>query len=210
MTVNTDNCACLAYPASAAAFAGDEDLSNVTVGSMNNSSDCITAAPGAGSVLERYANYTGSVTGPTQAQGDIVSFSLTQTSCGGDYGHGMQIYVDWNQDGDFSDIDERVYNQPAQGVGTETVSGTFSVPVTAVLGSTRMRVVVAEVAFPTATNYAETAYGWGETEDYCFTVTVGAICSGTPAPGNTLSTATTVCAAQSFTLSVQNPPTGVG
>ncbi len=35
-------------------------------------------------------------------------------------------------------------------------------------------------------------------------------CSGTPAPGNTLSTATTTCSGIPFTLSVQNPTTGIG
>jgi hypothetical protein len=34
-------------------------------------------------------------------------------------------------------------------------------------------------------------------------------CTGTPAPGNTQSTATNVCATTSFTLSIQNVPTGV-
>ncbi|HQV75909.1 MAG TPA: GEVED domain-containing protein, partial [Flavobacteriales bacterium] len=210
VTVNTDNCACLAYPASVAVFTGDEDLSNVTVGSMNNTSDCFTVAPGAGSVLERYANYVGSVTGPTQAQGDIVSFSLTQTSCGGSYGNGMQLYVDWNQDGDFLDVDEQVYTQPAGATGDHTETGTFSVPISATLGSTRMRAVVVEGAFPDPTNYSGGGYNWGETEDYCFTVTVGSACTGTPAPGNTIASVANACSAANFTLSLQNPTSGLG
>jgi len=43
-----------------------------------------------------------------------------------------------------------------------------------------------------------------------FTWTPPAPCSGTPSPGNTLSTTATACSGASFTLTVSTPPTGTG
>ena len=210
VNVNTDLCQCASYPAIFASNAADEALANVTVGSMNNSSNCSTVAGGAGSILNRYANYAGIVSGPVHAQGDLVSFSLTQTSCGGAYGNGMQLYADWNQDGDFLDVGEKLYTQPTAASGNHTKTGTFTVPVTATLGTTRMRAVAVEVAFPTATNYAQSAYTYGETEDYCFTVIAASACAGTPTPGNTLTSNANPCSGANFTLSLQNTTLGSG
>jgi hypothetical protein len=209
-TVSGGQCACGPYPAIFASNAADEEITNVTIGTMNNSSACGILAPGAGSIINRYGNFTGSVSGPSEMQGATVSFSLTQTSCGGSFGNGFQVYVDWNQDGDFLDADEQVYNQPVAATGNHTKTGTFTVPISALTGTTRMRVVNAEVTFPTATNYAQTAYTWGETEDYCFTVSAAVDCAGTPNPGSTLSTLPNPCSTESFTLSVQNLTSGSG
>src|SRR5690606_26021832 len=55
------------------------------------------------------------------------------------------------------------------------------------------------------------SYTYGETEDYNINIVAPPPCSGTPAPGNTLSTLTTVCnSAMSFTLSLQNATAGTG
>jgi hypothetical protein len=43
-----------------------------------------------------------------------------------------------------------------------------------------------------------------------FTWSGGSPCTGTPAPGNTLTSAPSVCSGANFTLSLQNPPTGTG
>ncbi|MBK9764975.1 MAG: hypothetical protein IPO87_16920 [Flavobacteriales bacterium] len=42
VNVNTDLCFCAPYPVSQANNTGDEELINVTVGGMNNTSNCIT------------------------------------------------------------------------------------------------------------------------------------------------------------------------
>ena len=91
---------------------------------MNNNSTCATIAPGPGSIQNRYSNYTG-IAGPSAAPGDLVNFSLTQTSCGGSFGNGFQLYVDWNQDGDFLDAGEQVYNQPTAATGNHTKTGSL-------------------------------------------------------------------------------------
>ena len=210
VTMNPSACACGVYSIFAASSTADEDITNVTIGTMTNASTCATVAPGAGSIQNLYSNYTGSVVGATAAQLDNVSFSLTQLSCGGAYSNGFQIHGDWNQDGDFADAGEQVYSQPTPVTGNHTLTGTFQVPISALVGTTRIRVVNVEVGFPTATNYAITTYQWGETEDYCFTVTPTTACSSTPTPGNTLSTLATACAGINFTLSLQNFTPGTG
>ena len=179
--VNPGPCVCNAYPLIFSSTTFDEEITNVTVGSMNNSSSCTLAAGGAGSILNRYGNYSGIVTGPNQALGSAVSFSLTQTSCGGAYPNFFQIYVDWNQDGDWLDAGEQVYSQTASVSGNQTVTGSFTVPATALIGTTRMRVVNVEATAST-TNYAHTVYSYGETEDYCFTTFIPGCSSLTYGP----------------------------
>ncbi|MFN5182367.1 MAG: GEVED domain-containing protein, partial [Bacteroidota bacterium] len=200
-TVNNPGpCICGAYPSIFASSAADEEITNVTVGSMNNSSTCSVAATGPGSILNRYSNYSGVLSGPVEIQGNTVNFSLTQTSCGGAFGNFFQIYVDWNQDGDWLDAGEQVYTQPASVTGNHTVTGTFTVPLTSIVGTTRMRVVVVENTASTI-NYAHTAYTWGETEDYCFTVIAPTPCSGTPNAGVANISPTSACPGSNFSLS---------
>ena len=208
-TASGGTCECGTYPANYSYYTYDEEITNVTVGTMNNSSTCSTTAPGVGSINQRYANYTGFVTGPSVNQGDVVNFSLTQTTCGWYYNNIFQIFVDFNQDGDFLDAGEFVYNQPSAANGNQTVTGSFLVPTGALLGTTRMRVVNAESG-PTSTNYAHNLYYYGETEDYCFTVTLPPPCAGTPSPGNTLASPSSIFAGQTTNLSLQNNTTGSG
>jgi len=95
------------------------------------------------------------------------SFNVSMQS-GPLYEQGFAIWADWNIDGDFDDAGEYVFNS-----GTATLSvvnGTVMAPVTAVLGTTRMRV-------RSAFNYvfgagdACTTWNEGETEDYNIAVT---------------------------------------
>ena len=202
-------CTCFTYPAIYASSTFDEEISNVTVGSMNNSSSCSVAATGPGSILNRYANYAGVVTGPSAMQTSVVNFSLTQTTCGGNYGSFFQLYLDWNQDGDWLDLGEQVYSQGASVTGNQTVTGSFTVPAGATVGVTRMRVVHIEATAST-TNYAHTSYFYGETEDYCFTVSQLVSCSGTPNAGVASISIANGCSGASATLSASGLSTGTG
>ena len=203
--MNPSFCACTTYPVlGIPSSAVDTEIASVSVGSMTNSSNtCVTPAPGPGSLAGRYSNFTGSVIGPSAQAGASVNFTLVQNSCSPtNFGNLFQIYVDWDQSGTF-ELSERMFES---GVATNIapgVSGSFNVPGSALDGSTRMRIVCVEAATP-GTNYANTGYTWGETEDYCFTVLPAAACSGTPVPGNTQSTAAAVCSGDNFTLSFPN------
>jgi hypothetical protein len=82
-------------------------------------------------------------------------------------GVGINIWVDWNIDGDFDDSGEKVYASGSyKSAGTYT--GSFSVPAGASIGSTRMRIRLDW----NSTNPAICgSISRGETEDYTFVVT---------------------------------------
>lgn len=182
-------------------YTGDEDITNVTIGTMNNSSNCSTPATGTGSLLNQYANYMSSVTGPSVNQGETVSFSLTMTTCGGTYTNFFQIYIDFNNDGDFADNGEQVYSQATGVSGNQTATGSFVIPITQSAGTYRMRVLNSENSAST-TNYTTTAFSYGEVEDYLITINSIPSCSGTPASASINSSASTICAGASASLSL--------
>jgi len=196
------NCTCLPYTIIVPTYTADEDIGNVTVGALSNTTTCAQTGTGPASSLNLFSNYAGSgVTVPNLQQGSSTSFSLTSITCGGNYGNGFQIYIDWNQNGNFNDVGERMYSMATAVTGPHTETGTFTVPLTATLGSTRMRVVCVETTFPDATNYASTGYLWGETEDYCVNITAASPCSGTPTSTAVASVAT-MCAGNTSNLSL--------
>lgn len=202
-TVTGNACQCGTYPANYSSTTYDEEITSVTVGTMTNTSTCATLAPGIGSILNRYSNYTGFVAGPNVQLGEVVNFSLTQTSCGGSYNNGFQIYIDYNQDGDFADAGEQTYSQPVAATGNHTKTGSFTIPLGATQGITRMRIVNAEAAFPTTNNYANTTtFSYGETEDYCITIIAATPCAGTPEAGSASPATQQVSTGTSATLSL--------
>ena len=183
--VNPGPCICASYGASAAALTGDEEILNVTVGTLNNVSTCTTTAPGPGSSNQLYSNYTGYLTAPDLCQGGSQNFSVTLGTCGGWYGVNMQIYIDFNQNGTFTDPGEQVSNIAAATNGLNT--GVILIPATANLGTTRMRVIAVEGTSPGSTG----GYTWGETEDYCVNII---------APPSIAASGGTICPGSSFVL----------
>jgi hypothetical protein len=149
------------YCASNATSAADEEISNVTVGTvLNNSSDCSTLAPGPGSVQNQYSNYT-TLPATNLLPGVAYPISVTQTSCGGQFTNVIGAWIDYNQNGSFTDAGEQILLGPAV-TGNQTATGTFTVPAAAPTGLTRMRVVVIESSSVSPCG----TYAWGETEDY--------------------------------------------
>lgn len=92
--------------------------------------------------------------------GGIYTVTITQGTCGGNYTRRSNAWIDFNNDGDFTDVGEMLSNGSGTGVNVIT----FTVPCNAVAGNTRMRVIVNET-FANQTNPCGT-YTWGETEDY--------------------------------------------
>lgn len=161
------------YCASNATSSADEDILNVSIGTLNNSSTCSSVAGGAGSVQNRYSNYAyvGSpVIIPNLDRGCSLSFSVQVGTCGGNYNNAVAIFIDWNADLDFTDPGEQVYVSAASTTGPHTETGTIGIPVTAVLGNTTMRVVNVETGTPSGIVPCGT-YTWGETEDYFVNIT---------------------------------------
>ncbi|MEO1434903.1 MAG: GEVED domain-containing protein, partial [Bacteroidota bacterium] len=143
----------ITYCSSGGANSSFEWIDNATIGSINN-----TSGNNGG-----YGDYTGLST--SADQGATVSISVTPGFSGTIYAENWAVFADFNQDGDFDDAGESIFSGST--TGTETLSGSFTVPAGATLGDTRLRVVM-------AWNTAALSCGsvsYGETEDYTITVT---------------------------------------
>ncbi len=183
--VNPGPCVCNAYQACAVTLTSDEEILGVAVGSMNNVSTCTTTAPGPGSSNQLYSNYTNFVTPASVCPGAVVPFTITAGTCGGWYGTSLVMYIDYNSNGVFTDAGEMVYLNTAATQGLN--SGTFTVPITAAIGTTRLRIVLTEGTGSTPPSVGSIS-NWGEVEDYCFTVlspptitaSGGSVCPGAP------------------------------
>lgn len=98
-------------------------------------------------------------------------FEITLSSCGGNFTRGMKIFVDWNQDDDFTDAGEEVYVSDI--VGNGVINGSFIAPNNFTTGSTTtMRIVTMNIidGDPTQDQPSDIVpcgtYLYGETEDY--------------------------------------------
>ena len=139
----------------------------------------------------------------TTAAGNTVNFAILNNYYYYEY---YKIWVDFNADGDFYDAGEQVYS--ANLAYGAFVSSSFVVPSGTTAGTKRMRVRC--VYGGSSTMDPCTSYTFGEVEDYNLVVTGGSPCTGTPAPGNTLTTLNPVCPGTTFTLSLQNTIAGSG
>ena len=193
------------YCVSAANLVEDQDIYNVVFGSLNNSSNCTVIAPGPGSILARYGNYT-TLAPTTVNAGQVVSFSITVGDCenAGFWISKCAIFLDANQDSYLTGVGEKLFEMPTAILGVYTVTGTVTIPAGALTGTTRLRIVCVETGG--AVNPCGT-YGWGETEDYTINVGGSSACTAAPVGGNTLASATSVCPNSIVGFSLQFPPT---
>ena len=161
----------------AASGGGDEYISGVTLGSINNT----------GTSADGYADYTSMSTDLALGQ----SYDITVQNGHFYLDDDLDIWIDWNHDCDFDDAGEHVLSYPDGGA-----SGTYSiiVPSDATLGQTTMRIRIKYdgPADPCGTT------SYGEVEDYSVNVI-----SGGPAPVITQQPQdTTVCEGGTATFSV--------
>ena len=152
----------------------DEDLGNITITQgattiLNNTStrNSLTGTIGiASGTAGSFSNYT--AFGPyAMTAGQTYNFSLSSLQNITAYPNSMAIYIDYNRDGDFADAGEAAYLPTATtGTGAHTVTGTFTIPSSALNGLTRMRVVNNEdvITGPTMT------VGYGEYEEYMLNI----------------------------------------
>lgn len=90
--------------------------------------------------------------------GSNVSITLTPGYAGTNYDEIFTVWIDYNKDFDFYDLNEKVFqSQPVSG----PVTGSFSIP-SGLAGNTRMRV---SMKFDTASSTCE-SFKYGEVEDY--------------------------------------------
>jgi bacillolysin len=150
------------YCESAGIITSEERLDKVVFGSINN------ASTGKGG-YEDFTNISGNF-----ALGSSNTISLTPGlySQYGKDGFGVQffVYIDYNQDGDFTDPGETVWKSKQ---GTDPVNRTITIPSTASLGSTRMRIEMRSILSLPGTPVTDPPFGtgcgtfqYGQVEDY--------------------------------------------
>lgn len=136
------------YCASKGNSVADEWIQRVRLGSIDNNSG----------VNGGYANFTNLST--TLTKGSAYTITINPAWSGTVYSEAYNVWIDYNQDGDFDDAGEAVYSR-ARSTSTE-VSGSITVPSSALDGATRMRVSMKYNANATP---CET-FSYGEVEDY--------------------------------------------
>lgn len=98
-------------------------------------------------------------------QGQSYPISLTPGFSGQTYNEYWKVYIDYNQDGTFSETTELAYDSDS--AVSSTVNGTITIPNAATVGSTVMRVVMKWVATQDpALPEACGSFDYGEVEDY--------------------------------------------
>ena len=163
----------------------------VTTGGTVNISNTSTACCG---LANNYIFY--SSMGHTGVQNTVVNYTLYNTPYWSEY---MYIWVDWNQDGDFIDPGENVRNPTTATPSGGTAVGSFTIPLTSIPGTTRMRV---RNVYATPGASPCTSYTFGECEDYNFTVVAAIPCSGVPTAGTANASSPSVCPTATFTLNL--------
>lgn len=167
------------YCSSSASTTFNEEILNVSIGSLNNTSTC-SSTGGAGSVQSQYSNYTTSISAPSLAATATYNLSVSVGTCGTNNNNMMKVFIDYNQNGLFTDAGETVYATATPSVGANVQNASIVIPSTALPGQTRMRVVTVQTTSANNVTPCGT-YSWGETEDYTVTIAPAPTC---PQPTN--------------------------
>jgi len=162
----------ITYCASKGNNVADEYIGRVQIGTINNAS----GANGG------YGDFTSLSTDLNK--GSAYTITVTPTWTGTKYNEGYAAWIDYNNDGDFTDSGEQIWSRSAS--KTTPVSGTFTIPSSASNGAKRLRVSMKYNGIPTS---CET-FSYGEVEDY----TVN------------LQTVTSTCTDVTLTLKLDNYP----
>lgn len=149
----TTTAATVSYCTSQGNSTADERISKVVFGTINNTS---TGTAG-------YENYTSLST--NAALGSAYTITITPVWTSTTYNESYAVFIDYNQDGDFADSGETVWTKAAS--KTTPVTGTITIPATATLGATRMRVSMKYNAIPTSCE----SFSYGQVEDYTINIT---------------------------------------
>ena len=141
----------------------DEYIQNVTLESINNNSN-------GGNGYQDFTNLSTDL-----KKGSAYTVTVTPKWVGNTYNEGYAVWVDYNQDADFDDPGEQVWTKSAS--KDSPISGSFTIPIIAKLGITRMRVAMRYNAVPNSCG----SFNYGEAEDYSVDITeatVVDVCNG--------------------------------
>lgn len=146
----------VAYCTSQGTSAASDRISNMVIGTINNTSTATTG----------YENFTAIST--NLVRGVANAFTITPFRSTSTRKEAYRIWIDYNNDGDFLDTGEQVYNRTA--ISATSVSSTFTVPTTTTLGPKRMRISMKYNASPTSCE----VFANGQVEDYTVNITLTA------------------------------------
>lgn len=138
----------ITYCSSSSSITTDERIGKVVLGTINNTS---TGTAG-------YENFTSLST--NVVRGTAYTITITPVWTATIYSEGYAVWIDYNNNGLFTDAGELVWSKAAS--TTTPVSGTFTIPSTATVGSVRMRVSMKYNGIPTSCE----AFTYGQVEDY--------------------------------------------
>jgi hypothetical protein len=177
----------ITYCASKGNSVADEYINRVQLGTINNLS-------GANAGYRDYTNLSTNL-----GRSTAYTITITPAWSGTVYNEGYGVWIDYNQDGDFTDAGEQVCSIAS--TKSTPVSGSFTVPAGATLGATRMRVSMKYNAIPTS---CET-FSYGEVEDYTVSITGTVDTQAPTAPTNLAASGITQTSANlSWTASTDN------
>lgn len=178
---------------------GVEPITLVSIGGINNTSSNSTAS----AAFENFTAITGNVYNTATH-----SITLKGNTAGAAYTNYFKVYFDWNQDGDFLDAGEEYpigSITASTGIDATQLTGSITVPATALAGATRMRVVkVFGTSMPTD-NISCISAGFGQAEDYMVNVAIP-LC---PLPPS-ISAATVIPGAATLNWGATTPVPAVG
>jgi hypothetical protein len=143
----------VSYCSAASTNTADERIGNVKFGTINNTS---TGTAG-------YEDFTSVSTNVTR--GSAYTISVTPVWTSSVYSEAYTVYIDYNKDGDFTDSGELAWSKA--GSTTSPATGSITIPSTATVGNTRMRVIMRYSTTPTTSCGTFT---YGQVEDYTLNI----------------------------------------
>ncbi len=153
-TVNvTTTSSSVTYCASKGNNSSDEFIDRVKLGTINN----LSGNNGG------YADFTSIST--NLQKGSSNTITITPKWSGSKYNEAYRVWIDYNQNGSFDDPGELVYSRAK--TTASPISGSFTIPASALNGATRMRVALKYNAYPTSCE----SFAYGEVEDYTVVIT---------------------------------------
>lgn len=141
----------------------DSEITGVELHGDNDTINRYSTACGTSGVQDFTATDSADIELGTQYSIDVV-----MGTCGGNYSGAISAWIDYNADGDFTDAGEQLGTH--SGTPTDTVTWTFTVPGSATLGTTRLRVMQQEGGSTTGIAPCNT-FSWGAVEDYTINIT---------------------------------------
>jgi hypothetical protein len=133
------------YCNSSSQNATEEWISQVTLGNFTHSSGS-----------QQYSDFSGQTI--HVAAGATYTLSITPGFDGQTFPEYFRVWIDYDRDGEFANPGERVF----QAAASSTVTGTVTIPLTADIGTTRIRVAMRWGSYSTPCQ----VFSYGEVEDY--------------------------------------------